>query len=63
VNKLSWSSLNPKWYLEEIQSCEDLLQFKMFVLGSVKRTINVVVIENEKVIVAKRRCKITLEDF
>jgi hypothetical protein len=63
VNKLSWSSLNPKWYLEEIQSCEDLLQFKMFVLGSAKKTINVVAIENKKVILTERRCKITLEDF
>jgi len=55
--------LNPKWYLEEIQSCEDLLQFKMFVLGSAKKTINVVAIENKKVILTERRCKITLEDF
>jgi hypothetical protein len=63
VNKLSWFSLNPKWYLEEIQSYEDLLQFKMFVLGSAKKTINVVAIENKKVILTERRCKITLEDF
>jgi hypothetical protein len=32
------------------------------VLGSAKRTINIAIIENEKVIVAKRKCKITLED-
>ncbi len=63
MNKLSWFSLNPKWYLEEIQSYEDLLQFKMFVLGSAKKTINVVAIENKKVILTERRCKITLEDF
>jgi hypothetical protein len=62
MNKLLGSSLNPKWYSEEIQSCEDLLQFKMLMLGSAKMIINVVV-ENEEVIVAKRRCKITLEDF
>jgi hypothetical protein len=49
--------------LEEIQSYEDLLQFKMLVLGSVKMTIIVVVIENEEVIVVERRYKITLEDF
>jgi hypothetical protein len=35
----------------------------MLVSGSVKRTINVVAIENEEVIVVEGRCKITLEDF
>jgi hypothetical protein len=63
VNKLLGSSLNPKWHLEEIQSCENLLQVKRLVLGSVKRTINVIVAKNEEVIATERRCKITLEDF
>jgi len=39
-----------------------MMQVKKTVLGSVKKTINVATIENEEVIVAKRRCKITLED-
>jgi hypothetical protein len=43
MNKLSRSSLNPKWHLEEIQNFEDLLQVKRLVLGNVKRIINVLV--------------------
>jgi hypothetical protein len=39
------------------------MQVKKLMLGTTKRIINVVVIENEKVIVAEKRCKITLEDF
>jgi hypothetical protein len=35
----------------------------MLVLGSVKKIINVVAIENEEVIVVERKCKITLEIF
>ncbi len=52
MNKLSRSSLNPKWHLEEIQNFEDLLQVKRLVLGNVKRIINVLATENKKVIVA-----------
>jgi phage FluMu protein Com len=33
------------------------------VLGSVKKTINVVVVKNEDVIAIEKSCKITLEDF
>jgi hypothetical protein len=33
------------------------------VLGSANRTINVVATKKEDVIVAEKRCKITLEDF
>jgi hypothetical protein len=40
-----------------------MMQVKKLVLGSAKKTINIDVIENEEVIVAKKRCKITLEDF
>jgi hypothetical protein len=39
------------------------MQVKKLMLGTTKRIINVLVIENEEVIVAERRCKITLEDF
>jgi hypothetical protein len=39
------------------------MQVKKLVLGNVKMIINVFSKENEEVIVAKRRCKITLEDF
>jgi hypothetical protein len=39
------------------------MQVKKLVLGSAKRTINVVATKNEEVIVVERRCKITLEDF
>jgi hypothetical protein len=39
-----------------------MMQVEKLVLGNVKKTINIDVIENEEVIVAEKRCKITLED-
>ncbi len=62
MSKLSWFQLSPNWHLKEIQSCEKMMQVEKLVLGNVKKTINIDVIENEEVIVAEKRCKITLED-
>lgn len=63
-NKLSreGSGLN-NWHVEDIRSCEDLLQMKMLLLGDAKRVIDVATTNNKEAIVTERRCNITFDDF
>jgi hypothetical protein len=55
--------LGPKWDVEEIQVCKEILQGKCLTLGGAKKIIIVATAKNDEAIVAKNRSSITLEDF
>jgi hypothetical protein len=54
--------LGPKWHVEEIQVCKHLLQGKCLMLGGAKKSIVVVIVNNDEAI-AIERSFITLRDF